>query len=534
MARPVATANNWAALYDALSANESALEPAEWEQLAQAAWFLGRGPQSERAWDRAYHDYLESGDADGAVRCVFWAGYTQVGPSPLKAGAWMSLLFELCDREPVGARSMAVRMLCQSVTERAAGSMSQSIASAQQAVELSEREGDIDTSTLARLSLALSYLADGQFREASTCMDQMMLRISAGAVTDRVAGPAYCAVIASCLGRSDIERARVWTGELNDWCDAQRGLEPFRGQCTVHRAEVLRLGGEWQEARSLLRDVLAYEHRDSVLSQASYAAGELHRLAGHRAEAESAYELAARLGRDPQPGLALLRRDQGRLDSARAGAKRALASTLEPAMRGEVLAAIVEFDLEADDLSAAAEASATLETLARDLRTDYLVAAAASASGAVATASGHAEAAMRMLRAAWSAWQRLGLVYHSSLTRIRIGEATRALGDEEGAQLEFDAARSVLDALGAVPDLARLERLARPGRSGPASALTPRELDVLRCIAQGMSNRSIANRLFVSERTVATHVAHILAKLDLANRAAATAFAFSTGLVTAS
>ncbi|MFT4136745.1 LuxR C-terminal-related transcriptional regulator [Microbacterium sp.] len=529
---------DWVARFDALSARAGdpradELTTAEWEELGQAAWFVGREADGERAWDRARARHLREGDVDGAIRCVFWAGYSLAETAPTKAAAWMARLFELCEQNEVGARSTAARALCLAVSSYMEGRVADSVALFETALDAARAAGDEDAGALARMGLARSMLAIGRVVEAFACMDQVMLAIEGGAVSDLAAGPVYCAVIASCLARRDLDRARLWTRELNAWCDAQHGLEPFRGECTVHRAEVLAIVGEWAEARSLLHELCASERSPSVLERALYALGELERLTGRRARANAAFLKAAQLGGLVQPGLALLRREEGDLTAARSGVRRALAGEPEPGARTDLLAARVELSLDAGDLADAEDAATQLRALAEVVATDYVRATAADAAGAVETARGDPTAAIASLRRAWATWRRLDAPYRAARTRVQLAVAAQALGDDEGAQLEFDAARSVFTELTAIADLARLERLASAREPGPADALTPREREVLGCIAQGLTNRGIAQQLFLSEPTVATHVAHILAKLGLPNRSAATAFAFENRLVPA-
>ena len=268
-----------------------------------------------------------------------------------------------------------------------------------------------------------------------------------------------------------------------------------------------------------------------TLEYAYYGIGELCRLVGRRAEAEAAYRRAAELGREVQPGLGLLRRDAGRFSAARSGVARALEASPAPGTRAELLAAQVELEVEHGDWDVAARAAADLRTMADTLGTIYLQAQADRAEARLLIGTDAPEQALPLLRRSWAVWRRLEAPYEAAVTRVLMGRADRAFGDEEAGQLEFDAARTVLGELGAVADLDRLERIASgPGRPAASAGLTKRELEVLRLIAGGRSNRQIATELFLSERTVARHVSNILGKLDLANRAAATAFAFEHGL----
>jgi ATP/maltotriose-dependent transcriptional regulator MalT len=534
-ASATATLNDWTSRFDDLSreASERALSPAEYDDLGLAAWFIGRSEDSERAWDAAHQAYLAAGDVDAAIRCVFWIGFTlsEQGDS-IRAGAWMARLFELCRSDGAGTGSSAVVATCQSAAAFAAGRVEESAVLAQEAIALARAQGDTDAEVLATMALGRALVATGRIEDGFAQMDRVMLAISSHSVSDRVAGPAYCSVIASCLARWDVERARVWTRDLSSWCDSQEGLKPFRGECSVLRAVVLRVGGEWGEAERTLEEVAAHERRPETRENAAYGLAELHRLVGRREEAEAAYRFAADLGREIQPGLGLLRRDEGDVRTARSGISRALGATVEPGRRADLLASQVELEAFDGDLDVARVAADELEALAAALDTAYLHGQADRARGIVLIASGDSGSALPLLRRSWATWRRIDAPYEAALTRVQLGRAAHALGDEEGAQLEFDAARSVLTDLGASPDLDRLERLASSATPAPTGGLSPREREVLGLIARGMSNRGIANELFLSERTVARHVGNILAKLALPNRAAATAFAFEHGMTT--
>lgn len=535
--RPHTTETDWLARFDELAGRRATLVADELDELGLAAWLLGRQDESEAAWDAAHRAYLAADDPDGALRCLFWLGFTlgEHGEA-VKARAWMGRLLELCaDRTARGdATAQAVAATCEAFAAWAGGRIDDAVATGERAVALSRAAGLDDFAVLATLGLARALVQQGSYEEGFARMDALMLAISRGEVSDRVAGPAYCAVVASCLDRWDIERAGAWTRDLGAWCDAQHGLQPFLGECSVHRGIVLSLGGEWEEAERLLVEVAEHERRPATLENALYQLAELHRRLGRSDEADEALRRAGELGRDVQPGLALLRRDAGRTAVARSGVLRALESMPTPGVRAELLAVHAELEAEAGEPAVAERADHELRALAESVGTPYLLALADRASGAVRLAAGDPAGALPLLRRSWAAWRSLDAPYEGALTRILLARAARAAGDEEGAQLEFDAARSALTALGALPDLARLERLAAAAPSAAArSGLSRREVEVLRLIATGASNRRIAEHLFLSERTVARHVSNILGKLGLPSRAAATAFAFEHGLVDA-
>jgi DNA-binding NarL/FixJ family response regulator len=263
---------------------------------------------------------------------------------------------------------------------------------------------------------------------------------------------------------------------------------------------------------------------------AFYQQGELHRLRGELAEAEDAYRQASRWGRDPQPGLALLRLAQDQVDTAAAAIRRVVDEADGFVARSRLLPAQVEILLAAGDVEAAGAAAAELAGLADGLGAPYLTAVAASAQGAVLLAGGDPRAALAALRRAWVAWQELEVPYEAARVRVLIGLACRELGDKDGAAMELDAARGVFRQLAAAPDLARVEALSG-GAGAEAGGLTARELEVLRRVASGETNKAIAAGLFVSERTVDRHMSNIFAKLGVSSRAAATAHAYQHGLI---
>lgn len=527
-----ATHEDWMARFQELSGRRDALAPDELDELGLAAWLIGREQDCEQAWIDAQQAHLTLGDADAAMRCVFWLGFTLFeGGNPVKGGAWMSRLFELHAGHP-SARADAIVAACELFRAYSEGRLEDSLTRGETAVALARETGEAELEVLTTMGLGRALVHSGRLAEGFARMDAVMLAITTGVASDRVAGPAFCAVIASCLDRWDVERAQVWIRDLNDWCDAQQGLSPFRGDCSVNRAAVMRLGGEWEEAEAMLTELCEHARRRETLENAFYWLGDLRRLTGRADEADAAYHHAAELGREVQPGLGLLRRDTGHPGAARAGVSRALESSPPPGTRAELLAAQVDLETDGADLDVAQRASAGLRKLGDALDTPYLRALADRATAQVMIASDAADQALPLLRASWSTWRQLDAGYDAAITRIHLGRASRALGDEDAAQLEFDAARTALTALGAVPDLARLERIA-----GQADAvrddggLSRRELEVLRLIARGESNRQIAADLFLSERTVARHVSNILTKLGLPNRTAATNFAFEHGLV---
>jgi DNA-binding CsgD family transcriptional regulator len=296
---------------------------------------------------------------------------------------------------------------------------------------------------------------------------------------------------------------------------------------------VLEFHGAWREAAAEVeraRTHLVDPMGRLVLGAASYLHAELLRLTGRQGPAEAAYRAAGRSGRDPLPGLALLRADQGRSPAGLAALRRSLEETGDPLQRSRLLPALAELALAGGDPGAARAAAEELTGTAARLGTPVLAAEADTAVGAVLLADGDPRLALAALRRAAGRWRDLDAPHREARARLLVGVACRALGDEEGAALEFDAARAVFTDLGAVPDLDRLAAVAAEPRTGDRG-LTAREREVLTLVARGRSNRAIATELVISERTAATHVGSILAKLGVPSRAAATAWAYEHGCV---
>ena len=307
-----------------------------------------------------------------------------------------------------------------------------------------------------------------------------------------VTGLIYCHVIGACSQVYALDRAREWTAALGRWCDPQPQLGGFAGICMVHRAELMELGGAWSDSIAEARR--AEERCRSVAipkaaADAFYQQAEIHRLRGEFARAEDAYTAASGAGREPLPGLALLRAAQGRPDAAVSAMRRIMATTRQGLPRARYLPAYVEIMLAEGDLEQARIARDELRAIATAFGTDVLRALAAQADAAVLLAEGCADAAVEPLRNAVLVWQRIGAPYLIARLHVQLGRAFRELGDQEGAQLEWAAARDAFAALGAEPDLKLLTALQQQpahasNRPAPAPAdqhgLSTRELEVLR------------------------------------------------------
>jgi DNA-binding NarL/FixJ family response regulator len=525
----------WATAADAMGAAAagSALEPADLELLATAAYLAGRDEASTTAWEDAYREHLRRGDPVRAARCGFWLSLALLLRGEMARGSgWVAKSHRLVADSGEDCAERGFLMLPTALATLFEGGAAAAQAIFEQAAEIGERFAEPDLVALARHGQGQALVRGGDKAAGLALLDEVLASVASGEVGQIAGGILYCAVIETCHEVFDLRRVREWTAALSRWCAAQPELVLYRGQCLVHRSEVLQLSGEWPDA---VREAqLACERLSTpahpALGMAMYQLGELHRLCGKAEEAEAAFAGASACGHYPQPGLALLRLGQGRLDAAVTAVRAAAAEVTEPRSRARVLAAYVEIMLAAGDVADAGGAAAELTATAEDLDSPTLRAVAAQASGAVRLAEGDPAGALEALHDAAEEWQALQARYDGARTRVLVGLARRLLGDEDAARLDLAGARSTLVGLGAVGDVAALDRVA-PTEDPAYGNLSPREVQVLRLVATGRTNAAIAAELVLSERTVDRHVSNILAKLGLGSRSAATAWAYEHRLV---
>jgi DNA-binding NarL/FixJ family response regulator len=302
----------------------------------------------------------------------------------------------------------------------------------------------------------------------------------------------------------------------------------------VRRSELLQLRGEWPAALEWAERAKEWFSRPvpkPAVGEAFYQVGEVQRLRGNFVESEEAYRQASQWYQTTGPGLAQLRLAQGRVEAAHAVIRRMAEEVQQPGPRARVLDAYVEIVLAAGDLAAARAAAIELASIAARYDIPFLRALSYRASGAVLVAEGNAREALEELRQSVAVWCELQAPYEASRVRLLMALAYRKLGDEENALLEFNEVRQAFQRLGATADVSRVEALLLKDTAKRTSPLTQREVQVLRLVASGMTNREIADKLFISEKTVARHLSNIFTKLDLSSRTAATAYAYDHKLV---
>jgi DNA-binding CsgD family transcriptional regulator len=503
------------------------------ELLATSAYMLGRDDEYLSTLERAHQAYVDVGEPLRAARCAGWVGMTRAlrGEMAVATG-WFGRaqrMVESYGRDCVERGWMLMPLTFQ---HEAAGDYAAAADAAAAAAEIGQRFGDADLFAIAVHSQGAMLIKQGWVEEGLGLLDEAMVAVTTGELSPIPTGLVYCAVILACQEVYEVRRAREWTAALTRWCADQPDLVAFTGRCLVHRAEIMQLDGAWsdalEEARRASRRLV--ETMNSAAGLAHYREGELLRLQGDFEAAEEAYREASRWGWEPQPGLAQLRLAQGRTDVAAAAIRRAAGEVSEPLKRAGLLAAYVEILLAAGDAEDARGACRELGDIAESHESGMLTAMVEQARGAVDLAEGDPRSALVPLRRAWQLWHDLEAPYEVARARVLVGLACRALGDDDTAALELETARSVFVQLGAAPDLARLDSLA-PGASFDAHGLTLRELEVLRQVAAGKTNKAIAAELVVSQRTVDRHISNIFTKLGVSSRAAATAYAYEQKLV---
>ncbi len=526
----------WSAASEALAAadEDGALAAEDLESLAVAAYMLGRVDEFLATLERAHHAYVAAGESRRGARAAVHLGVNlAILGDVAQAGGWFARAQRLVEHEEADCPERGYLLLPLALRHEAAGEYATVAETAGAAVAIGERSGDRDLFALGAHVQGNALIRLGRLEEGFRFLDEAMLAAIGDEVSPMVTGIVYCGAIAGCEEAYELRRAREWTGVLARWWEEQPDLVAFTGRCLAHRAEILQLHGDWPEALAEARR--ARERCERVMNrraagQAAYQQAEVLRRQGELAAAEAAYREANACGREPQPGLALLRLAEGDARAAGAALRRALGETVPPLARSRLLPALVEVAVALGELEQARSACRELSEIADGFPSAMLGAIAAYVQGSVDLAAGDADAALVALRRALRVWQELAAPYEAARTRVLVAMACRALEDEDTALLELEAARAIFEELGARPDVRRVDALARADEED-AHGLSGRELEVLRLVAAGKTNREIAATLVLSEHTVARHVQNIFGKLRVSSRTAATAFAFEHDLV---
>ena len=436
------------------------------ERFAEAAWWTGRLEEAIDLRERAYAAHVEAGEPRrAALLAITLSGDHGKKGAYSVAGGWLSRAARLLEDEPEGvehghlalARGMAASMMGQLLPAE------EDLARAH---EVARRFGDRNLEALASVSKGTVLVMSGRVEEGLALLDEATAAAVSGELEPLTTGWVYCVTIHSCQTLGDCGRAAEWTTAANRWCDRLE-ISGFPGACRVHRAEIMRLQGDWdaaeEQAVQACEELGGYLH--VVTAAGFYEIGEIKRRRGDFAEAEEAYRKAVELGHNAQPGLALLRLAQGKVDAAAAGIKRELATDeLDPPTRTRLLPAQIEIALAVGELGRARTAAAELEEIADRYRIDgrrtpHMEGTLQLALAQIGLAERDWDGAAKASRAARSTWEKVGAPYETAQARVLLGMAYRGEGDEQGARDEIGAAKATFGRLGAALDVQRAAEL---------------------------------------------------------------------------
>ncbi|MFF0340314.1 LuxR C-terminal-related transcriptional regulator [Kribbella sp. NPDC004875] len=533
-ARSAFEQRDWATAYDRLTEldGEPGLGPDELQTLATAAFLLGDTDACIRALQRGYRSRIDAADVLGAVRFAFWLALVlnMRGEAAIGNG-WSARAQRLLADQPGDVVERGYLRIHDFFRHVDDGDFPGAVAVGDEIVTIARRHADPDLLAQGLVCKGRLLIYSGRVPEGLALLDEAMVGVAAGELSPIFAGTVYCAMIEGCQEVLDFARASAWTVALTRWCDTQPDLVPFTGQCAVHRGQILRLHAAYPEALAEFEDACrryAAAGADTAAGLALGERGDVLRIRGDYAVAEASYDRATEYGYEAQPGRALLMVARGRTAGAVAAIRRLLVETAGPVHRSRMLAGAVEVLLAGDEQSEAQAAADELSAIAGEFGCAGLRASAAYCSALVALAADDPDQALRQGRTAAQLWGELRAPYEVARAKVVVGRAVRLLGDEESATAELTAAGRMFDELGAVPARRDVERLAGRAVTG---GLTGRELDVLRLVAGGNSNAEIAERLVLSDKTVARHLTNIFAKLGVASRTAAVAYAHEHDLL---
>ncbi|CRK56483.1 possible transcriptional regulator [Alloactinosynnema sp. L-07] len=495
--------------------------PTDLSAMGDAEWWVGNVDEALAAAEAAFHGHEQAGmTRPAAMAALDLAGLLFMRGDEARCETWMNRAALLLRDEPDCLESTYLRFLAEVETSPDLDAV---VSGAREVSAAAKRFGDPSLVAAATMAEGRALIRKGHLTEGFTQADQAIAAILGGGLHPVWAGHLYCRMIEICHELVDLPRMRRWTQALGQWCADQSNAVVFTGICRVHQAQLRQISGQWaqsetdaQRTGTDLAGVIA-----TSAAEAHYVIGEARRLRQDHAGAEQAYLQAHELGRDPQPGLALLRLSQGRTDVALRSIQSALTAEDSGLLaRVRLCAAAVDIAIAAGAIDVARKATDELMEAAAHYVSPGLEAMAWQAQGAVLLAEGNPEEALPILRRTCTRWRNLEAPHDCARVRLLLAQTYKALGDDDASDREQAAATTTLTTLGVAPP------------STPPSGLTARELDVLLLVAAGKTNRETAAALVLSDKTVARHLANIYLKLNVSSRTAAAAYAFDHGLVT--
>jgi class 3 adenylate cyclase len=442
------------------------LSPDDLESLSEAAWFTGRLDESLELRERAFAGFSTTGQgARAAVLAASLALAQMQRGAYAVANGWLARSERLLADEQESA-AHAFHALARGVSAFDVGQVEEATQQLVRARELGAAHGDRSVEAMALVFEGSARVRSGDVDAGLALLDEATASAVGGEIDPIATGVVYCVTIDSCQALGDCGRAAEWTDAANRWCD-RLDITGFPGACRIHRAEIMRLRGEWPRAedQALTACDELREYNTYITAHGYYEIGEIRRRRGDFAAAQEAYATARELGREPEPGLALLRLAQGKVDTAARAIRRELErEELDPLARAQRLPAQVEIALAAGELKQARDAADELEGIADGFRvgnqrTPALEGTLRFARGQLQLAERDWSGAAASLRAARETWSKVGAPYETAQARLLLGLAYRWDGDEDAARDELTAARSGFDTLGAVLDVQRATEL---------------------------------------------------------------------------
>jgi tetratricopeptide (TPR) repeat protein len=450
--------HDWAAAFDHLTA-AGELEPGDLARLAEAAWWLGRGNECVKTRERAYVGYVRQGDARGAAAIAIAVAEDYWHWLAISVGqGWLRRAERHLAGLPESREHGWLVRLQATLALDLERNIPRALELTEQAAAIAERAGDADLRALSLQDRGRILLAQGEIGQGMTLIDDAMAAAAAGDLLPRTTGRVYCNMMTACDQIADYRRAAEWHDAAKQWSEPHSD-SAFPGICRVHRAELLRLRGALPEAEAEAREAAEQvgDLLPTVAGEAYYEMAEVRLRLGDFERAEALFREAHQRGRHPLPGLALLRLAQGQAAAARNLIDRALEdSTLAQFERARLLPAQVEISLACNAVAAARGAAEELDAIAKRYDSTAMRAAGATAMGMVELAEGKPDDAAASLRRAQRLWLEIDLPYEAACSRVFLARAYEALGHQEEAALELDAASVVFERLGARADLARL------------------------------------------------------------------------------
>ena len=466
-AREAAARPSWREAYDAYaSVPTSDLTPVDLELFADAAWWTGKLDEAIRLREQAYGGFAAADDALGAARLALTLSQDHAGREAYAvAQGWLAKAERLLADEPEAGEHAFLTLIRGVNTFWGGGDLAEAVAELDRAYDLARRFGERDVQALALSAKGRVLVKRGEIDAGLALLDEASAAAVCGELRPYSTGLVYCITISSCQDLGDFRRAAEWTEEANRWCD-RIDVTGFPGACRIHRAEIMRLRGDWTGAEQQAVEACEELHdfQRSITAGGYYEIGEIRRRRGDFAAAEEAYRTSHELGRTAQPGLSLLRLAEGKVDGAVAGIARTLDEVSDPLMRLRQLPARVEIAVAASDLKLARAAADELESLVDSYtiggrRAPAFDAEVHMAAGRIRLAEGDNLGAAEALRRARDDWQEVGAPYETAEARMLLGVAFRRQGDEHAATAELEAALATFGRLGARLDQERASEL---------------------------------------------------------------------------